>query len=232
MPHTTSPRPSQSTPDFSPNISGYYAVILAIFAGLLLISNIVAVKLISFGPLTVDGGVFLFPLVYIVGDVLAEVYGFKGARRAILTGFGLSLLATATILLVQISPASDEWTSQAAYEEVLGFVPRIVAASMAGYLAGQFVNAWLLVKLRDRARTTNGPVGKLWFRLIGSTAVGQLVDTIFFCTIAFYGVIIGWEFIGYTALGYGIKVCAEVVLLPVTTRVISWVRNREIAASR
>ena len=221
MPHTTSAQYR------TPEIHGSYAVIVALFTGLLVISNVVAVKLISFGPLTVDGGVFLFPLVYIVGDVLAEVYGFKGTRRAIFTGFALSILATATILLVQVSPAAAEWGGQAAYEEILGFVPRIVAASMAGYLAGQLVNAWVLVKLRDRARQAKGPAASLWFRLIGSTAVGQLVDTTVFCIIAFYGVIVGWQFLGYTVLGYVIKVGAEVVLLPVTTRVIAWVRRRE-----
>lgn len=231
MPHTDSQQ-HHSTPDplstYDPAARyGVYSVIVALFAGLLVISNVVAVKLIAFGPFTVDGGVFLFPLVYVLGNVLAEVYGFKGARRAILTGFVLSLIATATILVVQFSPPLDSWGFQQSYEEVLGFVPRIVAASMAGYLAGQFVNAWLLVRLRDLAPRRSGQSAKLWFRLIGSTAVGQLVDTVIFCTVAFFGVIIGWEFIGYVALGYTIKVLVEVVLLPVTTRVIVRVRERE-----
>lgn len=230
MPHTDSQR--HSAPDthnsYDPAARyGVYGVIVALFAGLLVISNIVAVKLIAFGPFTVDGGVFLFPLVYVLGNVLAEVYGFNGARRAIITGFILSLIATTTILVVQFSPASPSWQFQQSYEEVLGFVPRIVAASMAGYLAGQFMNAWVLVRLRDQASQRTGQASKLWFRLIGSTAVGQLVDTIVFCTVAFFGVIIGWEFIGYIALGYTIKVLAEVILLPITTRVIVAVRRRE-----
>lgn len=207
--------------------AGLYAVILASFAGLLVITNIVAVKLISVGPLIVDGGVFLFPLVYIIGDVLAEVYGFKGARRAIFTGFGLSILATLTIWVVQLSPAANDWPYQQSYEEVLGFVPRIVAASLLAYLAGQLINAWVLVRLRDRATERSGPISRLWFRLISSTMAGQLIDTIVFCTIAFYGVITGWDFIGYVALGYVIKVLAEVILLPITTRVIAFVRSRE-----
>lgn len=207
--------------------AGLYAVILATFAGLLVITNIVAVKLISVGPLIVDGGVFLFPLVYIIGDVLAEVYGFKGARRAIFTGFGLSILATLTIWVVQLSPAANDWPYQQSYEEVLGFVPRIVAASLLAYLAGQLMNAWVLVRLRDRASERSGPISRLWFRLISSTMAGQLIDTIVFCTIAFYGVITGWDFIGYVALGYVIKVLAEVILLPITTRVIAFVRSRE-----
>ena len=98
---------------------------------------------------------------------------------------------------------------------------------MAGYLAGQLVNAWVLVKLRDRARQAKGPASSLWFRLIGSTAVGQLVDTTVFCIIAFYGVIVGWQFLGYTVLGYVIKVGAEVVLFAYHDPVIAWVRRRE-----
>lgn len=204
-----------------------YAVIVATFVGLLLISNIVAVKLIAFGPFIVDGGVFLFPLVYIVGDVLAEVYGLKAARRAIFTAFALSLLTSLTIWVTQLSPAATGWENQEAFESVLGFVPRIVAASLGAFLAGQFINAWVLVKLRER---TSGRF--LRTRLIGSTLVGQLVDTVVFCTIAFWGVIEGWDFIGYTALGYGIKVLAEIVLLPVTTRVIARVRRAEEVTAR
>lgn len=209
-----------------------YAVILALFSGLLVITNVVAVKLIAFGPFIVDGGFFLFPLVYILGDVLAEVYGFKGARRAILTGFALSIIATLTIWIVQLSPPADDWTSQASYEEVLGFVPRIVAASMTAYLVGQLANAWVLVRLRDRAARSQGTIARLWFRLIGSTMVGQLIDTLVFCTIAFYGVITGVDFIGYVVLGYVIKVLAEVVLLPATTWTITRVKLLEERTQR
>ena len=201
-----------------------YAIVVAVFVGLLLISNIVAVKLISFGPFIVDGGVFLFPLVYIVGDVLAEVYGLKASRRAIITAFAMSLLTSLTIWIVQLSPAASGWDQQEAFESVLGFVPRIVAASLGAFLAGQLVNAWVLDRMRRR---TSGRF--LRTRLIGSTVVGQLVDTTVFCTIAFFGVLEGWDFIGYTALGYAIKVLAEVVLLPVTTRVIARVRRAEEA---
>lgn len=199
-----------------------YATIIAVFIALLLISNIVAVKLISAGPLIVDGGVFLFPLVYIVGDVLAEVYGWRAARRAILIAFVMSVVASLTIWLVQVSPAAPGWENQEAFESVLGFVPRIVLASLTAFLVGQLVNAWVLVRLRDRSGDR-----LLRTRLIGSTAVGQLIDTVVFCTIAFYGEIDGWDFLGYVALGYAIKLSAEVVLLPITTRVIARVRRAE-----
>lgn len=202
-----------------------YAIIVATFIGLLLISNIVAVKLIAAGPLIVDGGVFLFPLVYIVGDVLAEVYGWRASRWAIYAAFALSALASLTIWVVQLSPAAPGWENQESFEAVLGFVPRIVFASLVAFLVGQLINAWVLVRLRAR---TSGRF--LRTRLIGSTLIGQLVDTVVFCTIAFFGEITGWDFIGYVALGYAIKCLAEVVLLPVTTRVIARVRQAETAA--
>lgn len=212
-----------------------YAAISAIFVGILLISNVVAVKPIDFGvisigsfalPLIFDGGVFLFPLAYIVGDVLAEVYGLKASRRAIFTAFGLAALASLTIFLVQISPPADGWEHQSAFEAVMGFVPRIVAASLIAFLAGQLLNAWVLDRMRRR---TSGRF--LRTRLIGSTLVGQLVDTLLFCTIAFAGIITGLDFVMYVTLGYLVKVLAEVVLLPVTTRVIRWVRAAETRAA-
>ena len=208
-----------------------YAGISAIFVGILLISNVVAVKPIAFGamtfgelalPLVFDGGVFLFPLAYILGDVIAEVYGLKASRRAIFTAFGLALLASVTILVVQISPPAAGWENQEAFAAVLGFVPRIVAASLLAFLVGQLLNAWVLDRMRQR---TSGRF--LRTRLIVSTLVGQLADTLIFCTVAFAGIITGIDFVMYVVLGYVVKVLAEVVLLPVTTRVIAAVRRAE-----
>ena len=210
-----------------------YATISAAFVGILLISNVVAVKPITFGeisfgafslPMIFDGGVFLFPLAYILGDVLAEVYGLKAARRAIFTAFALAVVASLTILLVQISPPADGWENQEAFAAVLGFVPRIVAASLVAFLIGQLLNAWVLDKMRQR---TAGRY--LRTRLIVSTMAGQLLDTVVFCTIAFAGIITGVDFVMYIVLGYVVKVLAEVVLLPVTTRIISAVRRAETA---
>ncbi|MEK9663607.1 MAG: queuosine precursor transporter [Candidatus Nanopelagicales bacterium] len=207
---------------FASTSRSLYPVIVGVFVGLLLISNIGAVKLIAFGPIITDGGAFLFPLVYIVGDILSEVYGFRAARKAIVTGFAMSVLAALTFWVVQISPVADGWENQEAFEAVLGFVPRIVLASIAGYLVGQLLNAWVLVKIKERTKEK-----ALWLRLIGSTAVGELADTIVFCTIAFYGVITGTEFLIYVAFGYAYKTLLEVVLLPVTYPVIGWVKRRE-----
>lgn len=185
-------------------------------------SNIGAVKLIEFGPIITDGGAFLFPLVYIVGDVLSEVYGLKAARRAIFLAFALSILASLTFWAVQAAPPADGWENQGAFEAVLGFVPRIVLASVCGFLVGQLLNAYVLVKIKERTAER-----ALWFRLIGSTVVGEFADTLTFCTIAFYGVITGSDFVNYVITGYVYKTLLEVVLLPITYRVIALMKRIE-----
>ncbi|NDH13920.1 MAG: VUT family protein [Actinobacteria bacterium] len=189
---------------------------------LLLISNIGAVKLIAFGPLITDGGAFLFPLVYVVGDVLAEVYGWKAARRAIIIAFVMGALAAVTFYLVQISPPADGWENQEAFEAVLGFVPRIVLASVLGFLVGQLLNAYVLVWIKRKTQER-----KLWARLMGSTVVGEFADTVVFCTIAFYGVITGGDFVTYVIVGFVYKTTVEIVLLPITYRIIAYVKKRE-----
>lgn len=207
---------------FASPTNGVYPYVIAVFAALLLLSNIGAVKLIDFGPIITDGGAFLFPLVYIVGDVLSEVYGLKAARRAIFLAFGLSILASLTFWAVQSAPPADGWENQAAFEAVLGFVPRIVLASVCGFLVGQLLNAYVLVKIKERTAER-----ALWLRLIGSTVVGEFADTLTFCTIAFYGIITGADFLNYLITGYVYKTLLEVVLLPITYRVIALMKRIE-----
>ncbi len=212
--------------------SGIYAVVMALFCGLLLISNVAATKLITVvdglpawlgGGIFTDGGALLFPLTYILGDVLAEVYGLRQARRAIWVGFALAALASVTFLAVGAAPAGPGYENQDAFVAVLGFVPRIVLASLAGYLAGQFLNAYVLVRLKDRFAER-----RLAGRLVGSTVVGELADTVLFCVIAFAGVFPTWgSLIGYTITGYFYKVAVEVILLPVTLMVIREIKKRE-----
>ncbi len=199
-----------------------YPAIVAVFCCVLLISNIAATKLIAVGPLILDGGAFLFPLAYVLGDILSEVYGFRAARRAIVLGFAMSILAAVTFTLVQFAPPADGYANQAAYEAVLGFVPRIVLASVLGYLVGQLLNAYVLVRIKAATRERY-----LWARLIGSTAVGELADTLIFCTVAFYGVITGAEFLNYVIVGYLYKTALEVVLLPITYPAIRAIKKRE-----
>ncbi len=211
---------------FAQEFKGLYPFLMASFVGLLLISNVGAVKLIQFGPIYTDGGAFLFPIVYIVGDVLSEVYGFKAARKAIYTGFAMAVLASLTFFLVQKSPAASDWTNQAAFESILGFVPQIVLASICGFLVGQLLNSYVLVKIKERTKEK-----KLWLRLIGSTVVGEFADTLVFCTIAFYGIITGWDFVNYVLFGYLYKTLLEVFLLPVTYNVIKFVKKKEASYS-
>jgi uncharacterized integral membrane protein (TIGR00697 family) len=216
------PAPPSERVHFALTGTGLYPVVVAVFVGLLLISNVGAVKLIAFGPLITDGGVFLFPLTYIVGDILSEVYGLGAARKAILIGFAMSILAALTFWLVQLSPPATDWPNQEAFEAVLGFVPRIVLASVCGFLVGQLLNAYVLVRIKERTRER-----ALWLRLIASTAVGEFADTLVFCAIAFYGIITGAEFWNYVLVGYAYKTLLEIVLLPVTYRVIAMVKRRE-----
>jgi uncharacterized integral membrane protein (TIGR00697 family) len=124
--------------------------------------------------------------------------------------------------LVQLSPPAPGWENQSAFEAVLGFVPRILLASVCGYLAGEFLNSYVLVKIKERTLER-----RLWLRLVGSTVVGEFADTLVFCTIAFYGVITGAEFWNYVLFGYIYKTMLEVFLLPVTYPVIGFVKSRE-----
>ncbi len=207
-----------------------FDLVLATFVAVLLISNIGATKLIEFGPIVTDGGAFLFPLAYILGDVLAEVYGLRAARRAIVTGFVLSIVMSLTFLAVDAAPPATGWPNDDAWSAVLGFVPRIVVASLVGYLCGQMLNAWVLVRIKQAAGEN-----RLWVRLITSTVVGEFVDTLLFCLIAF-GPLGAWmgggsidtgQLINYIVVGWLYKTLVEVALLPVTYRVIGAVKRRE-----
>jgi queuosine precursor transporter len=207
---------------FASSAQGTYATVVVVFVSLLLISNIGATKLISVGSLVTDGGAFLFPLVYVTGDVLTEVYGMRGARRAIVLGFLMGALAALTFWLVQVAPPGPGYENQAAFEAVLGFVPRIVLASLLGFIVGQFLNSYVLVKIKERTSEKH-----MWLRLFGSTAVGELADTVVFCTVAFYGVITGNDFLNYVVTGYVYKCLVELAVLPITYRVIAVVKRRE-----
>ena len=207
---------------------GPFTVIVTAFVALLLISNVAATKLLQIpvGPwrLIFDGGALMFPLTYVLGDVLAEVYGWAKARRVILLGLVVSVAAALLFLLLQVLPPADGFENQAAYEAVLGFVPRIVVASLAAYLVGQLLNAYVLVWIKKR---WGGQ--RLWVRLLGSSAVGEAADTLVFCTVAFYGVLTGAAFWNYVAVGYVYKMLVQVLLLPASYWLIRRVRSVEAA---
>jgi len=210
---------------------------MSVFCGLLLISNVAATKTITvvdnlpvIEGIFTDGGALLFPLTYVLGDVLAEVYGLKQARRAIFVGFVMAALASVTFLVVGAAPPGPGYENQEAFQAVLGFVPRIVVASLIGYAAGQMLNAYVLVWLKDRAVTSDshGSAGRLWKRLVGSTVVGEFADTLLFCLIAFVGVFPTWTSLAsFTVVGYLYKVTIEVLFLPITYAVIKNIKRRE-----
>lgn len=209
-------------PHYATGGSSIHAVVMATFCTLLVVSNIAATKPIELGPVIVDGGAFLFPLTYILGDILAEIYGLKRARLAILAGFGLAIVASVSFLLTGLAPPAPGYHHDAAFNAVLGFVPRIVAASLAGYLAGQLLNATVLVKIKKLTGERS-----MWARVIGSTFVGELADTGLFCVIAFAGVLSGPDLANYTVVGYTYKCLVEVVLYPVTYAVIRKIKKHE-----
>ncbi|MSS83944.1 queuosine precursor transporter [Actinomycetaceae bacterium WB03_NA08] len=201
-----------------------YDLIAISFVAFLLIANVAATKLFSIGSLIFDGGAVLFPLTYVLGDVLAEVYGFARARRVIVIGFVMSAVASLTFFVVQLLPPAPGYENQEAFEAILGFVPRIVLASLVAYLVGQLLNAYVLVSIKKRWGER-----RLWVRLLGSSIVGEAADTAIFCTIAFYGVLTGWDFVNYLVVGYAYKMLVEILFLPLLYPAIAAVRKRELS---
>lgn len=170
-----------------------YSVILAVFVTTLIVSNVIAVKLISIFGITLPAAVILFPVAYIFGDILTEVYGYARARQAIWIGFGCNLLAVITIWIAGLLPADPQWTAgfypgpqeaSQAYQAILGFTPRLLLASFSAYLAGEFLNALVLARLKI---ATGGRY--LWLRTISSTLVGQGIDSAVFISMAFAGIL-------------------------------------------
>ena len=209
----------------SPRVSrSPFPYLLALFCAVFLISNITAQKGVQLGPLITDGAFFLFPISYVIGDVIAEVYGFKAARRAVFTGFGIAVVAVLSFYIAIWLPAADFYDMDNTFAAVLGLLPRIVVASLAGYVVGQLLNAWVLQKIKDRFGT-----GNLWARLIGSTVVGEFADTLLFCSIAagVIGIDSAGAFVNYVAVGFVWKTVMEVILLPITYPTIAAVRRAE-----
>ncbi|MGV0433762.1 queuosine precursor transporter [Corynebacterium ureicelerivorans] len=209
----------------SPRVSrSPFPYLLALFCAVFLISNITAQKGVQLGPLITDGAFFLFPISYVIGDVIAEVYGFKAARRAVFTGFGIAVVAVLSFYIAIWLPAADFYDMDETFAAVLGLLPRIVVASLAGYVVGQLLNAWVLQKMKDRFGT-----GNLWARLIGSTVVGEFADTLLFCSIAagVIGIDSAGAFVNYVAVGFVWKTVMEVILLPITYPTIAAVRRAE-----
>ena len=201
----------------------YYDFVMAAFVAILLLSNLIgAAKLSTLGGVTFGAGILFFPLGYVIGDVLTEVYGYARARRVIWAGFAaLLFMAFMSWVVVSLPPAAG-WDGQAAYESVFGQVPRIVAASIIAFWAGEFVNSYVMARMKV---WTQGKA--LWSRTIGSTVVGQGVDSLIFYPLAFLGI---WEtsaVITVMVTNWLLKVLWEALLTPVTYVVVGWLKRRE-----
>lgn len=200
--------------------------VLGAFVAVLIVSNLASsAKIVMLGPFTFDGGTLLFPISYIFGDVLAEVYGYSVARRVIWTGFGASALFSLTVWVVGLLPPEPEWSQRVgmeAYNAVLGSTARIVIASLIAYWCGSFANAFVLAKLKVITR------GRwLWVRTLGSTLVGEFVDTALFVTLAFAGEMSAVVLWNVLASNYVFKVGVEALFTPITYLVVGWLKRAE-----
>ncbi len=204
----------------------YLDVVIGTFVAVLIISNLASsAKIVTLGPFTFDGGTLLFPLSYIFGDVLTEVYGYSVSRRVIWIGFIAAALFSLTVWLVGLLPGEAEWSSRVgmeAYNAVLGSTPRIVLASLIAYWAGAFSNAFVLARMKVMTQ------GRwLWTRTIGSTIVGQAVDTLLFVMIAFAGTMSAGVLWDVIASNYVFKVGVEALFTPLTYALVGWLKRAE-----
>jgi queuosine precursor transporter len=202
----------------------YLDALTTAFVVILLVSNLIAQKVCLIGPFAVSGAVLLFPITYIFGDIFTEVYGFSASRRAIWLGFfGTALLYLMGVIVIALPPAPG-WPNQKAFSIVFGFIPRILAASLIAFWAGEFANSYTMARLK---LLTDGR--KLWTRTIGSTVVGQAVDTVLVVTLTFAGTVPPRTLVNIIATGYCLKVGYEVVATPITYLVINWLKRTEHA---
>ena len=214
----------------------WYPAVVALLATSLVVSNIIAVRLIAFSlfdliELTLPAAIVLFPVAYIVGDVLTEVYGYPAARRGIWIAFGCNLVAVIAIWLAGVLPAASFWTAgvydnpeqaDQAYRAILGFAPRLLVASFLAFLVGEFLNSFVLAKMKVR---TEGRY--LWMRTIGSTIVGQGADSLIFITVAFYGILPTSALMTAVVSQWLVKSAYEALATPLTYWVVNSLKRSE-----
>jgi len=202
------------------NASYRLVIIATVFVTCLITANTVAVKVISLGPFILPAAIIIFPLSYIFGDILTEVYGYRWARRVIWLGFFCNLIFVLFVWVGQILPPAPFWEGQKAYESILGYTPRLLAASFCGYLVGEFANSFVLAKMKI---LTQGRW--LWSRTIGSTIVGQGLDSLIFITLAFIGtpsfalIMVLYHWLAKTVI--------EAIATPFTYAVVSFLKKKE-----
>ncbi|MCJ7605813.1 MAG: queuosine precursor transporter [Dehalococcoidales bacterium] len=201
-------------------ISYRLVIIVAVFVTCLITANIIAVKIVSIGSYALPAAIFVFPLSYVFGDILTEVYGYGVARRVIWLGFACNLVFVFFAWVGQVLPAAGFWEGQEAYQAILGYAPRLLGASFAAYLVGEFVNSFVLARMKV---LTGGRW--LWARTIGSTVVGQGLDTAIFIVVAFIGTP---AFAAVMILNHWVaKVAIEAACTPLTYAVVNTLKRKE-----
>jgi len=197
-------------------------VISGLFVGVLILSNVLAAKMVNLGPFVFDGGTLLFPLSYIFGDILTEVYGYKESRKVIWTGLAALVVMSLNIWIIGALPADPSWKLQKSYDDILAQVPRIALASVVGYFAGEYSNSVVLSRMKILTK------GRwLWTRTIGSTLVGEMADTLLFVTIAFAGSYPAQVLVVMIGSNYLFKCGIEAAFTPITYKVVGFVKKRE-----
>ncbi len=203
-------------------VSGWFLIVTVLFVAALIASNIIAVKLIVVSGRVLPAAIIVFPLSYIIGDVLTEVYGYRQARRVIWLGFLANLFVVVAIWLGGLLPAASFWDGQEAYARILGLVPRIMASSFLAYLLGEFANAYILAKIKIAME------GRLlWVRTIASTIVGQGIDSGVFITLAFVGTIPTSVLIELIITQWLVKTAYEAAATPLTYVTVGFLKRRE-----
>ncbi|KAA3636249.1 MAG: VUT family protein [Calditrichaeota bacterium] len=201
----------------------YYDLIMAIFVTVLLCSNLIGpAKIWSFKGFSFGAGILFFPISYLFGDILTEVYGYARARKVVWAGFGALVFASIMSWVVLALPPADGWNGQAAHEAVFGTTPRIVFASITAYWIGEFSNSYILAKMKIWTK------GKwLFTRTIGSTIVGTFIDSLIFYPVAFYGIWTNEQVITVLFGNYFLKVLWETIATPVTYKIINFLKQKE-----
>jgi queuosine precursor transporter len=202
--------------------SPWFLTVVGLFVTCLVIANIIAVKLVTVFGLTVPAAIIIFPVSYIVGDILTEVYGYRQARRVIWLGFACNLVAVIAIWLGGLLPAASFWDGQTSYDRILGYTPRLLVASFLAYLVGEFANSFVLARMKV---ATNGRF--LWARTIGSTIVGQALDSLIFITIAFFGTIPTDALLIAITTQWLVKSAYEAAATPITYLVVNFLKRKE-----
>lgn len=200
----------------------YYDVIGMAFVAVVLVSSVTASKLIAFGPFTFTAAIVIFPLAYIFGDCLTEVYGYAKSRRIVWMGFAANLFMSIVIVIAISLPPAQGWPLQEQFTAVLGQIPRIVLASLIGYLCGEFANSYVLAKMKIWTQGKH-----LWMRTIGSTIVGEGVDTAIFVTVAFWGVLPNSLIFSTILSAYAFKVLYEIAATPLTYYLVGKLKRAE-----